>query len=126
MVRGKRKRYSVIERVVGLEDIGEVKLVISRKNQKEVPKYYICTDLSLSAEEILSIYEDRWDIETAHRESNQKLGFKDYQMQNKKAIERFIQLVFTVWAALLSIELENMTGQRDTKVKDLGEVSGKI
>ncbi|MDY6964788.1 MAG: hypothetical protein SVM80_02290, partial [Halobacteriota archaeon] len=59
-------------------------------------------------------------------ESNRKLGFKDYQMQNKKAIERFIQLVFTVWTALLSIELEKKTGQRGTNVKILGEEVDRI
>ncbi|VUT28142.1 MAG: hypothetical protein SYNGOMJ08_00704 [Candidatus Syntrophoarchaeum sp. GoM_oil] len=90
-----------------LENIGKAKLIISRKNQKDASKYYICTDTSLSAVEILSIYEDKWNIETGHRESNQKLGFKDYQMRGKEAIERFIQLVFSVWTALLLMDLEN-------------------
>jgi len=121
MVRGKKKSYSVVERLVELEGIGKVKLVISRKNQKDVPKYYICTDKSLQAAEILSIYEDRWNIETGHRESNQKLGFKDYQMRSKKAIERFIQLVFAVWTALLLMELEE-----GVESKKIGRMMDKV
>lgn len=117
MVRGKKKSYSVVERLVELENIGKVKLIISGKNWKDVPRYYVCTDTTLSAAEILSIYEDRWNIETGHRESNQKLGFKDYQMRSKKAIERFIQLVFAVWTALLLMELENeANGGRSEKI----------
>ncbi|MDY6966125.1 MAG: hypothetical protein SVM80_09200, partial [Halobacteriota archaeon] len=38
----------------------------------------------------------------------------------------FIQLVFTVWTALLSIELEKKTGQRGTNVKILGEEVDRI
>ncbi|NQE05439.1 hypothetical protein C5S32_06175 [ANME-1 cluster archaeon GoMg1] len=33
-VRGKKKRYSVIERIVELENIGKVKLIISRKQRR--------------------------------------------------------------------------------------------
>lgn len=124
MVRGKKKSYSVVERLVELEGIGKVRLVISRKNQKDAPKYYICTDTSLQAAEIFSIYEDRWNIETGHRESNQKLGFKDYQMRSKKAIERFIQLVFAVWTSLLLMELENEV--EGGKSKKIGRMMDKI
>jgi len=77
------------------------KLVISKRKRDGVTKYIISTDKSLSPKEVISIYEDRWDIETAHRETNQKLGFKEYQLQDKNTIERFIQLVFSVWAAIL-------------------------
>jgi len=123
-VRGKKKKYKVIERIVELKDIGKVKLIISRGKQKQKPKYYICTDIKLSAADILSIYEDRWNIETGHRESNQKLGFKDYQMRDKEAIERFIQIVFSVWTALLLIELENET-EKD-KPKTIGKMVKQI
>ncbi|MEN4006448.1 MAG: hypothetical protein PQ964_03725 [Methanobacteriaceae archaeon] len=34
-VRGKRKKYKVIKCVVELENIGKVKLIISRGNQKK-------------------------------------------------------------------------------------------
>ena len=95
--------------MVEIEGIGKVKLVISRKSFEKDPRYYFSTDAHLTAYEVLDIYENRWNIETAHREANQKLGFKDYQMRSKKAIERFIQMVFAMWTLLLISDLEAET-----------------
>jgi len=64
------------------------------------------------------------DIETAHREANQKLGFKDYHLRSKYAIERFIQLVFTIWTGILLVELDNPPD--DQKKRTLGEMIGQI
>lgn len=106
-IRGKKKKYWIATRLVEIDGIGKVKLVISRKSFDDGPKYYFSTDITLEGEEILEIYENRWNIETAHRETNQKLGFKDYQMRSKKAIERFIQMVFSMWTIILIIDLED-------------------
>jgi len=120
-VRGNRKTYHVIERIVELEDVGEVKLVISKKGVKDTdPKYYISTDTTLKKREVLKTYENRWNIETAHREGNQKLGFKEYQMRDKKNIERFIQTVFMVWTLLLILELKGEIKPGE-KIKPLSE-----
>jgi hypothetical protein len=119
-VRGKKKMYFTIERIVKLDKIGDVKLVISKRKKDKNPTYYICTNTCLSSVEILSIYEDRWNIETAHREANQKLGFKDYQLRHKKAIERFIQLVFTIWTGLLLLELDKP--RKTNRLKTIGEM----
>jgi len=109
MVRGKKRAYWAIDKVVEIEGIGKVKLVISRKSFEKDPRYYFSTDAHLTAYEVLDIYENRWNIETAHREANQKLGFKDYQMRSEKAIERFIQMVFAMWTLLLISDLEAET-----------------
>ncbi len=107
-VRGRKKRYYFTEQIVELSDIGSVKLVISKTNlkKKKPPKFFISIDIQLSAKEILKFYENRWNIETSHREANQHLGFKEYQMRNKKAIERFIQLVFLSWTLLLVAKIK--------------------
>jgi hypothetical protein len=109
---------------VKLDKIGEVKLIISKRKQDKITKYYICTDTNLVDAKILSIYEDRWNIETAHREANQKLGFKDYQLRSKKAIERFIQLVFSIWTGLLLLELNNP--EENYRPKTIGEMVDEI
>jgi SRSO17 transposase len=125
-VRGKKKVYYAIEKDVTLEKIGKVKLVISKKKKDGDANYFISTNCSLSLIEILSIYEDRWDIETAHRESNQKLGFKDYQLREKRAIERFIQMVFSVWTAIVLYELNNPPVERDQKNRTIGDMIDSI
>ena len=102
----------------------QARLVISKQKDDAEPKYYISTDTELTAKEILSIYEDRWDIETAHREANQKLGFKDYQLRSKRSIERFMQLVFSIWTGILLVEIESpSTGP---KKKTLGEMVDQV
>jgi hypothetical protein len=123
-VRGKKKLYLAVDRIVGLDKTRQVRLIISKQNEGSEPKYYICTDLNINAKKVLSIYEDRWDIETAHREANQKLGFKDYQLRGKRSIERFMQLVFAIWTGILLVEMENPpTG---TKKKTLGEMVNNV
>ena len=113
-VRGKHKTYLAFERVVEVAGIGRVKLVVSKGDRR---RYYMSTDLSLSMEEVLEIYENRWSIELAHRESNQKFGFKDYQMRSKRAIERFMQLAFVAFAVVL---IAKLTG------KELREVVSEL
>ena len=122
--RSKRKSYFIAERIVELDRIGKVKLVLSKEERNGNPKYYISTNSELSAEEILSIYEDRWNIETSHREANQKLGFKDYQLRSKRSIERFIQLVFAIWTGILLLELEDPEPKK--RPKTIGEMVERI
>jgi len=121
--RGKKKKYKFFEMIIELENIGKARLVITEKTtKKKDPKYFICTDLSLKAKEILTIYDNRWNIETCHREANQKLGFKEYQMRDKRGIERFIQLVFLMWTMILLIELKGKIDIEALEIPKLGEM----
>jgi hypothetical protein len=122
--RGKKKSYFIIEQIIRLDKTRPARLVISKEKRDAEPKYYISTDVDLSPKEILSIYEDRWNIETVHREANHKLGFKDYQLRSKHAIERFIQLVFTIWTGILLVEIENPPN--GPKKKTLGEMVDQV
>ena len=65
MARGKKKSYFIIEQMVRLDETLQVRLVISKDKMDSEPKYCISTDADLSPREILSVYEDRWNIETA-------------------------------------------------------------
>jgi hypothetical protein len=125
-VRGKKKTYYAFEKDVILDKIGVVKLVISKRKKDGTTKYIISTNKFLSSKEIISIYEDRWDIETAHRETNQKLGFKDYQLREKHSIERFIQLVFSVWTAILLWELDNPRSKDGSKSRTMGDMIDRV
>ena len=125
-VRGKKKTYYAFEKKVVIDKVGEVKLVVSKRKKESTTKYFISTNESLSSKEILSIYEDRWDIETAHRETNQKLGFKDYQLREKQSIERFIQLVFSVWTAILLWELDNPPSGDGSNPRTMGDMIDRV
>jgi len=101
-VRGKEKTYDVASEIVEIEGVGPVKIVASKT--EDTTRYYLSTDLGRSAAEILELVEHRWNIETVHEESNAKFGFKQYQVERKQAIERYIQLVFLAWTLVTFAE----------------------
>jgi hypothetical protein len=106
-VRGEEKTYWTVEDVVYLKSLKrKIKIVASKKDLDEDANYYGCTETNLSGKLILSLYENRWNIETVHKESNQKLGFKDYQVRSKDSIERSFQIIFLVWTILLLLEFD--------------------
>ncbi len=125
-VRGKEKVYLAVEQIVGIPGLGEVKLVISRREKNKKPNFYMSTDITLSLEEVLEIYENRWNIELAHREANQKFGFKEYQMRGKKAIERFMQLSFLAWTVILIAKVTGKNFKTVVKEMKLGEILDEI
>lgn len=100
-VRGTEKTYQVASELIDIEDIGAVKLVVSKTD--ETCRYYLSTDLGGGAAEILEAAEDRWNIETLHQESDAKFGFKQYQLRRKQTIERFLHLGFVAWTLVVLI-----------------------
>lgn len=101
-VRGREKTYNVGSEIVDIDGVGPIKMVASKKN--DTTRYYISTDLGRSAAEILEFVEHRWNIETFHQESDAKFGFKQYEVERKQAIERYIQLVFLAWTLVTFAE----------------------
>lgn len=77
-------------RVVVIKRIGE-------------PLILLCTDLSLSVEEIIQIYGLRYSLELSIRDSKQYFGLGDYQCRSFLAMTRFVGL------SLLSLCLWRLT-----------------
>ena len=50
---------------------------------------FISTDTSLTVEETLFEYTERWTIEVFFRQNKMQLGFDNYQVRSEKAIKRF-------------------------------------
>jgi hypothetical protein len=77
-------------------------LISQRHHRDKHPKYFLCTDLSLSAQQILSIYQKRWPIEVDNFYVKQHLGLADFRVQSYEATEKwfavvFLALVFLQW-----------------------------
>lgn len=106
-VRGEKKTYHVASEIVEIDDVGPVKIVAS-KTADGTTRYYLSTDLGRSAAEILELVEDRWNIETFHQESDAKFGFKQYEVERKQAIERYLQLVSLAWTLVTFSERANV------------------
>ena len=77
-------------------------LISKRHHRDNHPKYFLCTDLALSAQQILSIYQKRWPIEVDNFYIKQHLGLADFRVQSYEATEKwfavvFLALVFLQW-----------------------------
>ena len=81
----------------------DVCVLSSKRHPRDThPKYFLCTDLSLSAQQILSIYQKRWPVEVDNFYVKQHLGLADFRVRSYEATEKwfavvFLALVFLQW-----------------------------
>jgi hypothetical protein len=79
----------------------EVCVLISQRHHRDThPKYFLCTDLSLSAQHILSLYQKRWPIEVDNFYVKQHLGLADFRAQSYEATEKWFAIVFLTFVFL--------------------------
>ena len=62
---------------------------VEAMNNQNALRAFISTDVSLSTEEILNIYVNRWEIEVFFRDCKTKLALDRYQIRSSKGIKRF-------------------------------------
>ena len=74
---------------------------------------FICTDASLSTQEILDLYLERWSIEVFFREAKQKLAMDKYQIRSSKGIRRF-------WLLMSAAHLICCTGSEQLLPSHIG------
>ena len=91
--------YSIASKVVRTKMCdADVRLVVIRSRPKPSKPYrYFCvftTDLTLQIPQIVEYYRQRWQIETAFRDTKQHFGFDAYRVKSRKSINRFVQLSF--------------------------------
>jgi hypothetical protein len=88
----------------------DVCVLISRRHPRDkVPKYYVCTDLTLDAQAILTGYTRRWPIEVDYFDLKQYLGASDWRVHSLRAITRWwlvvqLALVFLQWRAHMAMD----------------------
>jgi len=98
-----RKRpYLVRARKGKLKNVPfEVCVLISKRHHGDkYPKYFLCTDLSLSPRQILTFYKKRWPIEVDNYYVKQLLGLGDFRVQSYEAAEKWFAIVFLAYTFL--------------------------
>jgi hypothetical protein len=81
----------------------EVCVVISKRHPGDKrPKYYVCTDLGLTAHQILHGYTKRWPVEVDYFDLKQRLGASDWRVHSFEATYRWmlvvhLALIFLQW-----------------------------
>lgn len=78
-----------------LEKIADpVHVIISKKRPGDhSPKYFACTDLSLTVQQALRIYKKRWPVEVDNTYLKNALGLGDFRLQSFEAIEKWFAVV---------------------------------
>jgi hypothetical protein len=73
----------------------DVCVFISKRHPRDQrPKYFLCTDVSLSAQAVLTIYQKRWPIEVDNFYLKQALGLGDFHVQSFEAVEKWYAIIF--------------------------------
>jgi hypothetical protein len=104
---------------------GEVRVVISQRGPGvRTPKYFLCTDTTLSAQEILTRYQKRWSQEVDYWYAKLQLGLGDFRLQSYEAIEKWYAVVNLVLVYLYWQKYEDRDKHGHTR--SLSEVLGRI
>lgn len=73
---------------------GEVCVIISKRHPGDKrPKYFVCTDLSLSAQQAPARYQKRWAVEVDNLYLKEALGVGDFRLQSVEATEKWFEVV---------------------------------
>jgi DDE family transposase len=94
---------------------GDVRLLISQKGPgTATPRYFLCTDRTLSCQAILKFYQNRWRIETDYWQVKMHLGLGDYRLRSYEAIAKWYSVVYLVLAYLYWRKYEHERTMRST------------
>lgn len=90
--------------LVRLNQLGKVRLVVSRNEKREY--VFLVTDhLRLPMVEVIHRYDLRCDIECYFRDAKQHLGLGDYQMRSLQGIVRHLYAVMIACILLVQLKL---------------------
>ena len=78
-----------------LEDFAEpVHAIISKTRPGDkFPKYFVCTDLSLSVQQVLRSYPKRWSVEVDNLYLKNALGLGDFRLRSFEATQKWFAVV---------------------------------
>ena len=94
-----KRQYYVYRYVGNLNDLENAVVLISYPRDafggQRALRAFICTDASLSTQNILDCYLERWTIEVFFRHAKQRLALDQYQIRSSLGIRRFWILMST-------------------------------
>lgn len=96
LANGRMRTYWVRVVTGRLEGVpGDVRVLMSQMGPgAKAPKYFVCTDTTLSEREILRRYQNRWSQEVDYWHVKLQLGLGDFRMQSYEAIEKWYAVVY--------------------------------
>jgi hypothetical protein len=96
--KAKTRTFYVHRETLTVYSVGKVQVVFStmlepkRGKPVEIQKVLMTNDLTLSAAQIVELYDLRWQIELFFKELKSTLGFDQYRFQKFGKVERWVDL----------------------------------
>jgi Transposase DDE domain len=117
------KTYWTFTLAVRLPGLGKVRLVVSFKNAELTGTYAVLVSnrVDWHAQRLLTLYVQRWPIETFYQDGKGHLGLDEYRMRNAEAIKKHWCLVFVAYAFLHLDCLPSSPTKGSLPVKTIGE-----
>ena len=103
-IYGKTKTLQIAKFIGEMKGVGEVAVVVVKEKRKK-PTYLVCTNVHVSAVDIIQYYAKRWKIEQMIKDLKQRLGFGDYQVRDLQAILRHVALVLLSYFVLILLKI---------------------
>ena len=89
--------------------------IISRRHKGDrFPKFFVSTDLSLSAQEALRLYQRRWPVEVDNFYLKEGLGIADFRLQSFEATDK--------WFAVTLVSLNYLQYQQAQSYAQTGKL----
>jgi len=115
--------YWTFTLAVRLPGLGKVRLVISFKSAELTGTYAVLVSnrVDWNAQRIITLYLQRWPIETFYQDSKGHLGLDTYRMRNTEAIGKHWCLVFVAYSLLHLDCLPPSPTKGSSPLKTIGE-----
>ena len=109
-IYGQQVEVEAVEREVFIRGFQPKVKVVVAKGKKE-PIIFLCTDLTLTAAQIIEIYGARFSIELAIRDLKQHFGLPHYQCYLGMAIDRFVHLACVAYCLFGLFQRQQLKSQ---------------
>jgi SRSO17 transposase len=115
--------YWTFTLAVRLPGLGKVRLVVSFKNAELTGTYAVLVSnrVDWNTQRIITLYLQRWPIETFYQDSKGHLGLDTYRMRSAEAIGKHWCLVFVAYSFLHLDCLPSSLTQGSLPIKTIGE-----
>jgi hypothetical protein len=117
------KTYWTFTLAVRLPGLGKVRLVVSFKSAELTGTYVVLVTnrVDWDAQRIITLYLQRWPIETFYQDGKTHLGLDEYRMRHAEAIGKHWCLVFVAYSLLHLDCLPPSLMQGSLPIKTIGE-----
>jgi SRSO17 transposase len=117
------KTYWTFTLAVRIPGLGKVRLVLSFASAELTGTYVVLVTnrVDWNAQRIISLYLQRWPIETFYQDGKTHLGLDEYRMRNAEAIQKHWWLVFVAYSFLHLDCLPPSPTKGSLPIKTIGE-----